>query len=263
MGHEHVACALRERRQIRQTPSGAERVFHDAPEACAGMEVRPTRGREAMEAPLALRVIASRVKRMRPMDAAALDDHPHLFASLAAGRHPLMAIWTSLLGSKVRNDCRDDCGGALLASADDAEQHAPREAAPRAVLPPRLPWGPFVLFALALAQRACGQALPLGAVPPAQPGQGTAPHARCLFIEQDARPSPCALLPGSACKSASGESSRRGMEPSRGTAGAERVVFQRPRTLSRPSWIPVCWASTGASARPLPWEARAPGWRGA
>src|SRR4029450_5863551 len=80
MGHEHVACALRERSHIRQTPSGAERVFHDAPEACAGMEVRPTRGREAMEAPLALRVIASRAKRMRPMDGAARDDPPHPFA---------------------------------------------------------------------------------------------------------------------------------------------------------------------------------------
>ena len=33
MGHEHVACALIELMQIRKTPSGADRVFHDAPEA--------------------------------------------------------------------------------------------------------------------------------------------------------------------------------------------------------------------------------------
>jgi hypothetical protein len=55
-GHEHVACALRERRPSRQTPSGADRVFPDAPEACDGLAGMPTRGREAMEAPLALLV---------------------------------------------------------------------------------------------------------------------------------------------------------------------------------------------------------------
>jgi hypothetical protein len=33
MGPEHVACALVELIQIRKTPSGANRVFHDAPEA--------------------------------------------------------------------------------------------------------------------------------------------------------------------------------------------------------------------------------------
>ena len=33
MGHEHVACALIELMQIGKTPSGADRIFHDAPEA--------------------------------------------------------------------------------------------------------------------------------------------------------------------------------------------------------------------------------------
>jgi hypothetical protein len=33
MGHEHVSRALVELRQIRKTPSGADRVLHDAPEA--------------------------------------------------------------------------------------------------------------------------------------------------------------------------------------------------------------------------------------
>src|SRR5262250_1012367 len=45
MGHEHVACALIELMQIRKTPSGAERVFHDAPEAFDGIEVMTTMGR--------------------------------------------------------------------------------------------------------------------------------------------------------------------------------------------------------------------------
>jgi hypothetical protein len=92
MGHEHVACALIELMQIRKTPSGADRVFHDAPEAFDGIEVMTTMGREEMEAQLALIVIESRVKLRRPMDAAAIDDHHHLCASFAEGRHHLMAI---------------------------------------------------------------------------------------------------------------------------------------------------------------------------
>jgi len=173
-----------------------------------------------MEAQLALIVIESRVKLMRPMDAAAIDDHHHLFVSFAEGRHHLMAILTYLLGIKVRDDFREDFGGAILDSADDAEQHAPSEAAPRAGLHPRLPFVTFLLFDLALAQRACGQAIPLGAAPPAQPGQGKAPHDRFIFIEQDDLPATCAVLQGSECKRAIGEISRRGIEPSSGTAVA-------------------------------------------
>jgi hypothetical protein len=215
-----------------------------------------------MEAQLALIVIESRVQLMRPMDAAALDDHHHLFASCAEGRHHLMTIWTSLLGIKVRDDFREDFGGAILDRADDAEPHAAREAAPRAVLPPRLPFVTFLLFALALAQRACGQALPLGAAPPAQPGQGKAPHDRFVCIEHNDLAPACPVLQGSEGKRARGESSRRGVEPSSGTAGASCVFFKTPRTLSRPSGIPVCWASTVASSRQLHWEEKEPCWRG-
>ena len=45
MGHEHVACALIELMQIRKTPSGADRVLHDAPEAFDGIEVMAAVGR--------------------------------------------------------------------------------------------------------------------------------------------------------------------------------------------------------------------------
>jgi hypothetical protein len=41
------------------------------------------------------------------------------------------------------------------------------------------------------------------------------------------------------------------------------VFFQPPRTLARPSWLPVCWASTVARARQLHGEEREPCWRGA
>ena len=246
-GHAHVACALRERRPSRQTPSGAARVFPDAPAACDGLAGMPTRGRAAMAAPLALRGSERRGTRRRPLAAAALDAQHHLLARWAEGRPPWRAIVTARLGIHGRHDWREACGGARGASAEDAEPPAPREAAPRAGRPPRLPWVTGVLWARALAQRAGGPASPRGAVPPAPPGPGQAPHARCLCLAHAALPSPGAVLQGRACTSARGESRRRGRAPARGTAGASRVFFQsqRPR------------------ARPRPWEARAPGWRGA
>jgi hypothetical protein len=45
MGHEPLSRALVELMQIRKTPSGADRVLQDAPEACDGIEVRATMGR--------------------------------------------------------------------------------------------------------------------------------------------------------------------------------------------------------------------------
>jgi hypothetical protein len=122
-----------------------------------------------MAAQRAVGVVEGRVELVCPMDAAAIDDHDHLCASCAEDRHHLMALLTPLLGITVRDDLREECGGAIVDSADAAEQHATRDAAPRAVLPPRLPCVTFLLFALALAQRACGQAIPLGAAPPAPP----------------------------------------------------------------------------------------------
>jgi len=45
MGHEHLARAVVELRQIRKTPSGADRVLHHAPKTFDGVEVVPTMGR--------------------------------------------------------------------------------------------------------------------------------------------------------------------------------------------------------------------------
>ena len=173
-----------------------------------------------MEPQLVVVVIECRVELGRPMDPAAIDDPHDLFAGFAAGRHHVMEIWTQLLGIKVRHDLIEDFRGAILDGADDAEQHAAGDATPRAVLSPCRPLAAFFLFHLALAQRACGQAIPLGAAPPAQPGQGKAPHDRFVFIEQDALPSTCPGLQGGALERAIGELSRSGMEPSSGTAGA-------------------------------------------
>ena len=92
MGHEHVSRALVELRQIRKTPSGADRVLHDAPEAFERIEVRPTMGREEMEAKLALIVVEGCVKLLCPMDPAAIHDHHDFFADFAERRHDLMHI---------------------------------------------------------------------------------------------------------------------------------------------------------------------------
>jgi len=173
-----------------------------------------------MEAKLPAVVVEGHVELMGPMDAAAIDDHHPLFAGFAEDCHHLMEILTQLLGIKVRDDFIEDFGSAILDSADDAEQHAAGDTAPRAVLPPRLPFVTFLLFDLALAQRACGQAIPPGAAPPTQPGQGKAPHDRFIFIEQDNLTSTCLILQGSECQRAIGEISRSGIELSSGTAVA-------------------------------------------
>ena len=119
-------------------------------------------------------------------------------------------------------------------------------------------WRLRTLFAfdLALAQRACGQAIALGAAPPAQPGQGKAPQDRFVFIEQDDLASASPVLQGREFERAIGEISRGGIEPAGGAAVAQRVFFKTQRTLSRPSWTPVCWAKHGGefAATPLGME---------
>src|SRR5215471_13788151 len=138
-----------------------------------------------MEAYLASIVVEGGVELVCPMDPAAINDHHDIFAGFAEGGHHLMEILAQLLGIKVRHDLIEDFRSAILDGTDDTEQHAARDATPRAILPPRLPFATFCLFDLALAQWACGQAIPLGAAPPAQPGQSKAPHNRFVFIEQD------------------------------------------------------------------------------
>ena len=173
-----------------------------------------------MEAKLAVVVVKGRVELVCPMDAAAIDDHHHLFAGFAEDCHHLMEILPKLLGIKVRYDFIENFGGAILDGADDAEQYATGDAAPRAVLPPRLPFVTFLLFDLAVAQRACGQAIPLGAAPPAQPGQGEAPQDGFIFVEQNDLAPASPILQGGQCKRGIGESRRGGIEPSGGAAVA-------------------------------------------
>jgi len=53
-------------------------------------------------------VVEGRVKLVRPMDPAPIDDHHHLFLGVPEGCHHLMEILAQLLGIKVRHDFRED-----------------------------------------------------------------------------------------------------------------------------------------------------------
>src|SRR5881628_1255812 len=215
-----------------------------------------------MKVKLALVVVESRVKFMRPMDATAIDDHDDLCTSFAKDAHDLMNILAQLLGIKVRDNFIEDFGGAVLDRAQHTEQHAARDPAPGAIAHPRLAFDGFVALDLALAQRTDGQTRALGAAPPAQPGEGKAPEDRCIFVEHNDLAPACAVLQGSKVERAISEVRWSGIESPRRATGAYRVVFHTPRTLSRPSWTPVSRAKTVASSRQLHWEEIAPCWRG-
>jgi hypothetical protein len=207
-----------------------------------------------MEAKRAVVVLKSRVELVCPMDPAAIDDHHHVFAGFAEGRHHLMEILAQLLGIKVRDNFIEDFGGPILDRANDAEQHAAGDAAPGAIAQPGLAFETLVPFNLALGQGTCGQASALRFAPPARSGQGKAPEDRFVFREQNDLATAGPVLEGGECERAIGEISRDGIKATGGTIGAYILFFNAQRTLSRPSWTPVCWAKTVASSRQLHWE---------
>ena len=57
-----------------------------------------------MEAQRAMVVVECRVELVRPMDAAAIDDHHDLFPSFAESCHHLMEILAQFLGIKMGDD---------------------------------------------------------------------------------------------------------------------------------------------------------------
>ncbi len=118
------------------------------------------------------------------------------------------------------DDLREDLRGALLDSADDAEPHTAGDAAPRAIRQPRLVCEAFLTCALALAQRPCGQAIPLGVAPPARAGQGKPPEARFLFRAHHDLATASPIRQGSACERSPSQGSGVGSEPPCGTTGA-------------------------------------------
>jgi hypothetical protein len=210
-------------------------------------------GRQEMEAKLLLIVVEGRVKLMRPMDATAIDDHHDLFASFTKDPHDLMDILAQLLSIKMGHDLIEDPRRAILDRPNNAEQDAAGDAAPGAILGPRLAFERLFPFDLRVTQWAGWQASALGAAPPAQPREGEAPQDRFIFVEQNDFTPTRAVFKGGEVDRAIGEVGRRGIEPSGGATVAYRVFFKRPRTLSRPSCTPVSRATTVASSRQLHW----------
>lgn len=179
-----------------------------------------TMGGQEMEAKLALIVLEGRVKLVRPMDATPVDDHDDLFVRFAKDAHDLMDILAQFLGVKVGHDLIEDTRGAILDSPDHAEQDTAGEAAPGAILGPRLAFERLFPFDLRMTQGADRQARALGAAPPTQPGQGKAPEDRFIFVEQNNFTPACAVLEGGEVDRAIGEIRRRGLE----TAGRPTIA---------------------------------------
>lgn len=195
---------------------------------------------------------------MGAVNATAIDDHDHLFIGGAKDGHDLMDVLTEFDGIKMRGNFIEDAGGAILHRADDIEQDAAGDATPAAILLPGLALEALLGVNLALAQRTNGEAVALVTSPPAASGQGKAPKHRLILVEQNdftlARP----VFQSREFEAAIGQVGGIGIEAAGGAAVAQRVFFNARRTLSRPSWTPVCWATTWASSRQLHWEWREP-----
>jgi hypothetical protein len=140
-------------------------------------------GRSHMQRQLAVVVVEGRVALGRPMDPAALNDPHHLCIGLTKDVHDLMEVWAACLGITMGDALREDARGPLLHGTHDVEQPAPGDPAPRAIASPRLPFERLFTSDVPLAQWPRGEALALGAAPPAQPGQGKAPQDGVLVVE--------------------------------------------------------------------------------
>ena len=201
-----------------------------------------------MEATRAMVVVEGRVELVRPMDAAAIDDHHDLFASCAEGRHHLMDILAQRLGIKMWDDLIKDFGCPILDGAQHAEPHTAGDAAPGAILHPRLAFEGLLAFDLALAQWTYWEASALGGAPPAGTGEGKAPQDGFVFIEQNDLATTSLVLKGGEFERAVSEISRGGIKATSGTIVAYLLFFNTARTLSRLTCTPVWRAKTVASA---------------
>src|SRR5215813_1731652 len=216
-----------------------------------------------MEAQLLVVVVERGVELVRPVDPAAIDDHHDLFVRFAEDCHHLVHILSQLLGITVRHNFREDFGSTILDRPQDTEQPPARDPAPGTIAEPRPAFEGFIAFDLTRAQGTGGQTRALGWAPPAGAGQGKAPEDRFVFIEHNDLAPTCPVFEGRKVDRTRGEVGGGGIEATSGTIGADVLFFKTPRTLSRPTWMPVCWASTVARSRQLHGEWMAPCWRGA
>ena len=254
MRPEHLAGSPVELLEGAETTPCSNGVLQHPPEAFDRVEVMATMGWQEMQAQLAVVVLEGRVELVRSMNPAAIHDHDNLFLGVPEGRHHLMEILAQFLGIKMRHDFIEDFRGPILDGPDDAEQHAAGDAAPRAILHPRLAFETFFTLDLTLTQGASEEARTLRCMPPARAGQSKTPQDGFVFIEQNDLATASTVLQSRQFDRAISEVCGVGIEATSGTIVAYVLFFKTPRTLSRPSWTPVCCASTVASSRQLHWE---------
>lgn len=171
-----------------------------------------------MEAQLAVVVVEGRVELVRPMEPAPIDDHHDRFPGFAEGRHDLMEIVAQLLAITVRDDLIDDARGPILHGTHDVEQHTTGDPAPRAIADPRLTFEQLFTSNLTLTEGTRGEAIALGAAPPAQPGEGKAPEDGFIFREHNDFATAGLVLEGRECEGAIGEVHGGWIESSGGAA---------------------------------------------
>ena len=114
MIREDATCALVELRQIGKTPSSPDPILQHAPEAFKRIEVMPTVGRQEMQPQLLVPVGQRRRELLRPVDATAVGDHDHLFASVAKKGHHLMDILAQPLRIKMGDDLVERTSDTIL-----------------------------------------------------------------------------------------------------------------------------------------------------
>ena len=256
MHPEHLAGSPVELLEVAKTASGSNHLLHALPEAFDGVEVVPTAGGNKWNCNCPCQCSRVGASFFGPMDTTAIDDHHDFFSSFAEDGHHLMKILPEVLGIKIGHDFIEDACGPILHGANDVEQYPAGDPAPGAIAQPCLAFQALVAFDLTRAQRPCGQTRALGFPPPARPREGKMPEDGLIFIEQNDLATASLVLQGGEFKGGIREGSRVGIKASGGAVVTYLFFFNAQRTLSRPSWTPVCCANTVASSRQLHW-----GWR--
>ena len=262
MCHEDLPGALIELLEVGQTPSSSNLLLHHPPEALHGIQMVSTARGQKMQTKLLVPVRQRRRTLVRPMEATAIDHHDHLFPCAAKERHHLMDILAKPLSLKMGHDFIADFRRPILDGTKHAQQHTAGHAAPTPIAHPGLAFESLLAFDLASAQRAYGQAIPVGFPPPAGARQGKAPQDRFIGIEQDNLATLGAVVERREVDRRVGQGCRGRRQLPCWRAGAERIFFKTKRTLSRPSWTPVGCAKPVASSRQLHWEECEPCWSG-
>jgi len=221
--------------EVGKTPSSPAPVFPHAPKPLQGIAVGATASRQEMQPKPRLPVGQRRRPLVCTVDATPVDDHHHLFPALAQERPDVMDILPQPFGIKLGDHLIEDCRGAILARAQDAEQHAIRHPAPTPIAAPCLAFEGLFTSDVAGAEGPCRHTKALRfAAPPARPRQGKPPQDRFICVEQNTLTTLGAVLQGGQCERPPRQFSGGGSQPTCGPAVAD-VFFLTPRARSHGS----------------------------